>query len=233
MNASIDPLRRQEGVAEIGDPEIVLGVLSLVERDSAITQRNLARELGIAVGLANAYVRRCAKKGLLKVRHVPLNRYAYYLTPRGFSEKSRLTAEYLTFSLHFFRRARRDCDVLLSDCAHRGWLKVALVGAGELAEIAVLSTIGTAVEIVAVIDSAGLQNCAGRPVVENFVAALARVAPASLDAVVITDMSAPQACFEDAVATAGQYGIAVERVLAPELLRISPRLRRDTKGPSR
>ena len=39
--------------------EIVLGVLDAVERDPSVTQRSVARELGIALGLANAYLRRC------------------------------------------------------------------------------------------------------------------------------------------------------------------------------
>src|SRR5690348_17440781 len=130
----------------------MLGLLAAVERDSALTQRHLARELGIALGLANAYLRRCAKKGLIKIRQAPLNRYAYYLTPRGFAEKSRLTAEYLTISLDFFRRARHECAVLLAACDTRGWRRVALVGAGELAEIAALGATETGVEIVAVID---------------------------------------------------------------------------------
>ena len=88
---------------------IVLGVLSAVERDSHVTQRHLARELGIALGPRQRLSQRCAKKGYIKIRQVPLNRYAYYLTPRGFAEKSRLTAEYLAVSFDFFRRARRDC----------------------------------------------------------------------------------------------------------------------------
>ena len=90
----------------------MLEVLSAVERDSRITQRSLSRELGIALGLANAYLKRCAKKGLIKIRQVPLNRYAYYLTPKGFAEKSRLTAEYLAVSFNFFRDAREQCTRL-------------------------------------------------------------------------------------------------------------------------
>src|ERR1051326_4416196 len=124
---------------ESGDPEILLGLLTSVERDSGMTQRRLATELGIALGLANAYLRRCVRKGLIKVSQVPLNRYAYFLTPQGFVEKSRLTAEYFSASLNFFRRARTECTELLTGCAERGWRRIALCGAGDLAEIAVLS----------------------------------------------------------------------------------------------
>ena len=93
------------------------------------------------------------------------NRYAYYLTPRGFAEKSRLTAEYLAASLDFFRRARRDCSVLLDACAVRGWRRIVLYGAGELAEIAALSATEKEIEIICVIDrEAGARRCAGRPI---------------------------------------------------------------------
>src|SRR5437868_10811631 len=140
-------------VEESGNPSIVLSVLTSIERDSAITQRKLAGELGIALGLANAYLRRCVRKGLVKMRQVPINRYAYYLTPQGFAEKSRLTAEYLAVSLDFFRRARGDCVALFRQCEARGWRAVALYGAGDLAEIAILSASETAVEVICIIDS--------------------------------------------------------------------------------
>ena len=94
---------------EEGDSEITLGVLNAVEQNSRITQRDVAKNIGIALGLTNTYVKRCIRKGLIKVQQVPVNRYAYYLTPNGFAEKSRLTAEFLTQGFQFFRLARNQC----------------------------------------------------------------------------------------------------------------------------
>ena len=88
---------------------IVLGLLSSVESDGARSQRRIAAELGIALGLVNAYLKRCVKKGLVKVHDAPARRYAYYLTPQGFAEKSRLTVQYLSDSFSFFRQAKADC----------------------------------------------------------------------------------------------------------------------------
>ena len=90
------------------DERIVLNLLNSVD-DGAQSQRRIAEELGIALGLVNAYLKRCVRKGLVKVSEAPARRYAYYLTPQGFAEKSRLTIEYLTSSLSLFRRARGDC----------------------------------------------------------------------------------------------------------------------------
>ena len=96
-----------------------------------MTQRSLALRLGIAVGLANAYIKRCVRKGWVKAQAVPAKRYAYYLTPKGFSEKSRLVGEYLTSSLGFFRKARAQCADCLAYGHTRGWRRLALVGDGD------------------------------------------------------------------------------------------------------
>ena len=212
---------------EAGDPEIVLGLLNSIERDSAITQRKLAGDLGIALGLANAYLRRCVRKGLVKVSQVPLNRYAYYLTPQGFAEKSRLTAEYLAVSFNFFRRARGDCAVLLRECEARGWRRVALYGAGDLAEVAVLSAGDSAVEILCVVDAgrAG-QRCAGFPVVADLAAVPLTDGPSGLDAVLLTDTEAPQDRFDELLAWAAAQHFDADRIVAPRLLGVTaPRLR--------
>lgn len=200
---------------------VMLGVLSSIERDSGVTQRHLAQELGIAVGLTNAYIKRCAKKGFIKIRQVPLNRYAYYLTPRGFAEKSRLTAEYLTSSFDFFRRARLDAVTLLSSCHARGWNRAVLWGAGDLAEIMVLSAGEAQVEIACVVDEtlAGTA-CAGQPVAADLVAALKLAG--TIDVIVVTDTHDAQGSFDAAVGAARRLNIAAERIVAPNTLRLSP-----------
>jgi DNA-binding MarR family transcriptional regulator len=52
----------------------LLELMSRIERDPAISQRALASELGIALGLMNAYLKRCVKKGWIKVGHASASR---------------------------------------------------------------------------------------------------------------------------------------------------------------
>jgi len=197
----------------------VLGLLTSIERNSAITQRKLAGDLGIALGLANSYLRRCVRKGLIKIGQVPLNRYAYYLTPQGFAEKSRLTAEYLTVSFNFFRRARSDCAELLQECAARGWTRVALCGAGDLAEVAVLSAGESEIEVVCVIDAARAGGrCISVPIVADLAAAQQQGA---FDGVILTDTQAPQRRFDELIASGPVFGLSAVAVVAPSLLGIS------------
>ncbi len=190
---------------------IVLGLLELVERDGAQSQRKLASDLGIALGLVNAYLKRCVKKGLLKIGQAPPRRYAYYLTPHGFAEKSRLTVEYLSSSFSFFRRAREDCSSVLSGARARGWNRVALIGVSDLAEIATICALEQGIVIVAVVDAKSKSDrFVGTPVVQSLDAV-----PGGFDAIVMTDL---QATRESVKSVADQFD--ANRVLVPALLGI-------------
>ena len=190
---------------------IVLGLLESVERDGAQSQRKLASDLGIALGLVNAYLKRCVKKGLLKIGQAPARRYAYYLTPHGFAEKSRLTVEYLSTSFSFFRRAREDCASVLKAAHARGWTRIALVGVSDLAEIAIICALEQGITIVAVVDAKTTSNrFVGTPVVSSI-----DTVPGGFDALVITDLEATRESLRAVSAS-----VNAERVLVPTLLQI-------------
>ena len=126
-------------MAKIGENnQITLGLLNAVDESSSVTQRAVAKELGIALGLVNTYLKRCVKKGLIKVSQLPTNRYAYYLTPKGFSEKARLTGEYLSQGFQLFRLSRSQIVEIMEDCENQGLKKIVLVGATDITEIAIL-----------------------------------------------------------------------------------------------
>ncbi len=202
---------RQKSADSDGEAEITLGLLNAVEENSALTQRSVAGELGIALGLTNAYLKRCVRKGLIKVSMAPANRYAYYLTPKGFSEKSRLTARYLSTSFNFFRAARSQCSEVLAECAGRGWKRVVLAGPGDLSEIATLCAAEHGLELLGVLATGADDSAAnGLPVFEH----LDDIT--GFDGIVITDLTEPQKVFNRLVKLVPQ-----ERVLAPRMLNIS------------
>jgi DNA-binding MarR family transcriptional regulator len=190
---------------------IMLGLLDSVERDGAQSQRRLASELGIALGLVNAYLRRGMRKGLVKVRQAPARRYIYYLTPMGFAEKSRLTVEYLSHSFEFFRRAKRDCTELFDNAIAHGINRVALAGKSDLAEIASICSLESSICIIGVVDpSANGERFMGVPLVRSF-----DELPEEPSAVVLTDLTHPT---ETCAAVLDRFG--EDRVLIPQLLRL-------------
>jgi len=193
---------------------IMLGILDSVERDGSQSQRRMASDLGIALGLVNAYLKRCVKKGLVKANEAPARRYIYYLTPHGFAEKSRLTVEYLSYSFGFFRQAKEDCAVLFAEAYTRGLDRVALVGRSDLAEIAAICALESGVKIIATVDeSAEMGSFVGLPLVKSFDDLDRKPA-----AVVITDLLRPRETSEAAIARFGEA-----QVLIPKLLRLRER----------
>jgi DNA-binding MarR family transcriptional regulator len=221
MNASVELSAKGKGgtardgqVRETADsPEIMLGLLNAIAESGDRSQRSLSAQLGVALGLANAYLARCVKKGLIKISQVPPNRYAYYLTPQGFREKSRLTSEYLSQSFNLFRLARHQFSDLLGDCQHRGWGRVALWGVGDVAEVALLCLLDHPVTVVGLVDPSGTHTLfRGYPVAADLTGL-----PAA-DAVLLTDLDDPQGSYDRLLAL-----LPEERVLAPKVLAVTRR----------
>ena len=129
-----------------------LKILEKVDNDTVPSQRDLARDLNISLGLVNSFIKRLVKKGYFKVRHVPKNRIRYFLTPKGASEKTRLTCLYIQHSYNFYKDARQKLRDLYQGLEEQGVSRVAFYGAGDLAEIAYLSLQETNIELVAVFD---------------------------------------------------------------------------------
>ena len=116
-----------------------LQLLNEVERNAAVTQRSLARNLGVAVGLANLYLKRLVRKGHIKITTIPKHRIKYLLTPRGMAEKSRLTYLYMQYSLSYYRKMRERLKHVLTGLSVAGAKRIAVYGTGELAELAYLT----------------------------------------------------------------------------------------------
>lgn len=190
--------------------EILLGVLSAVDENAQVSQRVISRELNVALGLANAYLKRCVHKGLIKIKQVPRRRFAYYLTPKGFAEKSRLTAQYFVASFEFFRSAREQMSSLMARCAASGQRRIVFAGASELAEVGTLCAHDHPIAIVAILDHehSGDRFC-GLPVKKTIAEC------GDCDVVIITSILAP---YETWQRVASEFSI--DRILAPRLLRL-------------
>ena len=130
-----------------------LQLLQAVEANARVTQRTLANKLGIALGLTNIYIRRLVRKGYIKCVNVQSNRIAYLITPRGVTEKARLTYEFMEYSLHLYKEVRRHLHAVLRSRAADAQ-RLAIYGRGEAAELAYLSLKELGLEPVAIFDDA-------------------------------------------------------------------------------
>lgn len=170
-----------------------LDILTAIGENTAVTQRALAERLGVALGLANLYVKRLARKGLIKVVDFPRKpaaqkRLRYLLTTKGLAEKSRLTWEHMAYAAQLYRRARLTLRESLVRVNESGAKRVALYGVGEPAELAYLTLREFGIEPVGVYDGDGGDQFLGfavRP--------LAALADEEIDAVIVATFERPEA----------------------------------------
>lgn len=163
--------------------QLTLELLQAIDQKDDISQRHLAQEMGVALGLANSYLKRCVKKGWIKMTTAPANRYLYYLTPNGFAEKARLTAEFFSTSLALFRQSGDEYSALFTQCVEQDKQQVVLAGLSDLTEIALMRSMQTDISVVSIFQP-GSQRTEffGVPVCQEF----AILPP--FDCVVLTSM---------------------------------------------
>lgn len=99
----------------MGNEEVHYQVLELIQRHPQITQRELARHLGVSLGKANYCLNALIEKGFVKAENFRRNdrklAYLYLLTPSGLEEKARAT-------VHFLRRKMGEYEALKAEIAH-------------------------------------------------------------------------------------------------------------------
>jgi len=127
-------------------------LLDEISKGEDLSQRDLSKKLNIALGLVNSYIKNLISKGYIKIKNIPSRRYTYYLTPKGFAEKSRLTYDLLHDYTRIFREARRDFRGLFSELIDSGIKDVVFAGVDEVSEIAYLSYQKDDIALVGVFD---------------------------------------------------------------------------------
>ncbi len=175
------------------DPQDIRSLQFLEEIDNrhSPSQRDLARKLNISLGLVNSFIKRLARKGYLKISTIPGKRVSYILTPKGFAEKSRLTFEFIQYSLHFYKSALRNLQDLLNKLEKRGVKKVVFYGANDLAEIALISLKATDIKLIGVVED----SKKGKRFLGFTIRSIAELSKLEFDMIIITTMESKETIF--------------------------------------
>jgi len=159
-----------------------LKLLEEIEKDQVPTQRDLAEALSVSLGLVNSFIKRLAQRGYLKIISIPKSRAKYVLTPKGVAEKTRLTYESIQYSFEFYRAAKQKLQRLFGTLEDEGVGRVALYGAGDIAEIAYIFLQETRIEMVAVLD----RGRSGQPFFSTTVSDPSCIDPRSYHRLIVT-----------------------------------------------
>lgn len=128
-------------------------ILDEISRNGDVTQRDLSKKFGVALGLVNSYIKNLTSRGLITISNIPPKKYVYYLTPKGFMEKSRLAFHLLHNFTSLYRIARKDFQMLFHSLNSYNAKKIVFCGVDELAEIAYLTLQEFDIELVAIVDA--------------------------------------------------------------------------------
>ena len=94
-------------------------ILKKLALNPEISQRDLARELGVSLGRANFCLKALIEKGLLKATNFRNSNnklaYMYLLTPRGLEEKSHITAQFLKVKMQEYADLESEIELLRHD----------------------------------------------------------------------------------------------------------------------
>lgn len=98
------------------DDNTSYGLLKTLEGNPSLSQRDLAKRLGVSLGKVNFCLNALVEKGCLKVNNFRNSEnklaYAYLLTPRGVEEKARITVRFLKYKMQEYERLRMEIEEL-------------------------------------------------------------------------------------------------------------------------
>jgi len=143
-----------------------LDILQAVGENEGVSKRDLLHRLGIAGQLANRYIKQLIDKGMLKAKTAPTRRALYWLTPKGFAEKARLSYEFMSYTYNVYRECHRHASNRLHDLAKEGVRRVVFYGAEPFAEVVAVSLPENHIELAGIADEDAVgATCAGHKVV--------------------------------------------------------------------
>jgi DNA-binding MarR family transcriptional regulator len=112
-----------------------LEILEKIENNGHLTQRDLSKEVGIALGLINHLLKKMVKKGWIKIKNVEARRIKYLITPEGAREKSSLLYKRVENTIHFYLEAKRVIKEKVMHLKNEGVESVSIYGINHIAEV--------------------------------------------------------------------------------------------------
>ena len=111
----------------MSDDTTSYGLLKTLENNPSLSQRDLAKRMGVSLGKINFCLNALIEKGCLKVNNFRNSEnklaYAYLLTPNGVEEKARMTVHFLKYKVQEYERLRMEIDELKREVEQKGLLE--------------------------------------------------------------------------------------------------------------
>jgi DNA-binding MarR family transcriptional regulator len=141
-------MREKSGNLDIRELEI----LERLEGNGHLTQRDLSKEVGIALGLVNHLLKKMVKKGWIKIKNIDSKKIRYLITPEGAREKSSLLYKRVESTIHFYLDAKRVIKDKVIHLKKEGIEDVSIYGINHISEVLFIVLKELGLELVCVVD---------------------------------------------------------------------------------
>jgi DNA-binding MarR family transcriptional regulator len=136
-----------------GDIDIrELEILERLENNGHLTQRDLSKEVGIALGLVNHLLKKMVNKGWIKIKNIDAKKIRYLITPEGAREKSSLLYKRVESTIHFYLEAKRVIKDKVIHLKEEGIENVSIYGINHISEVLFIVLKELGLELDSVVD---------------------------------------------------------------------------------
>ena len=129
-----------------------LRLLEELEKNPIVSQRDLSHKFGIALGVTNACLKRMARKGLIRIRGLNHRKIGYYLTPKGFAEKAKLTLHLITYIVQHYSELKKIISQRLLEMQRNGLQRVVFYGVSDEMEVAYVTLQGVNLKLGGIVE---------------------------------------------------------------------------------
>lgn len=129
-----------------------LNLLQELEKNPIISQRELSHKFGIALGVTNACLRRMARRGWIRIMSLDHRKIGYYLTPKGFAEKTKLSLHLISWTVQHYSVLKGIIGKKFLEMQNDGIERVVFYGVSDEMEVAYVTIQKTNMELVGIVE---------------------------------------------------------------------------------
>jgi DNA-binding MarR family transcriptional regulator len=190
-----------------------LRLLEELERNPIVSQRELSHKFGIALGLTNACLKRMARKGLIRIRGLNHRKIGYYLTPKGFAEKAKLSFHLISYIVQHYSELKKIIGQRLLEMQSDGLQRIAFYGVSDEMEVAYVTLQGVNLKLVGIVDDD--EKMTSRIIFGYEIEPVSRVQELKPDGILITSLTENEQKRERLKGIFKQNSICIKDICAP------------------
>ncbi len=129
-----------------------LSLLQELEKNPIVSQRELSNKFGIALGVTNACLKRMGRRGWIRITSLNHHKIGYFLTPKGFAEKAKLTFHLISWTVQHYSTLKEIIGERLLEMQNKGVERIVFYGVSDEMEIAYVTLQGLNLKLIGIVE---------------------------------------------------------------------------------